>query len=126
VVTITLPPRLPSRKDRAMRLRIPALLLAMVACATVAVWVASDGLKAKQCLGGQLDVQQARAWSGASITDQGCEVIMATGEVVVVPISAPPFEVGVAAGLGCVALGTMALVLVTQRVRRPGAQTRIG
>ena len=104
-----------------MRRRVSGLVLAMVVCATVVVWTAIAGLSAKQCLDGQLDLQRGRAWSGASITEQGCEVTMDTGEVVLVPISAPPFEVGVAAALGFAAVGTVALGLVVQRARRPGA-----
>jgi hypothetical protein len=109
-----------------MRLRIPGLLLAMVACATVAGWVATAGLRAKQCLEGQLDLQAGHAWSGASITGQGCEVTMATGQVILVPISAPPFEVGVAASIGFVALGAAALILLVRRARRPRALTGTG
>jgi hypothetical protein len=97
----------------------------MLLCSTVAVWVAAAGFKAKQCLDGQLDLQRSWDWrgatseGGASINELGCEVTTPSGQIVLVPISAPPFEVGVAAVLGFVVLGAVALVVFVRRAQRP-------
>jgi hypothetical protein len=103
------------------------LLLGMILCATVAFWAAMAGFTAKQCLDGGLNVQQDSDWRGAMITEEGCEVTTASGEVVLVPISGPPFGVGVASALGFAALGTLGLVvLVRRRERRPVVPVDVG
>ncbi len=103
-------------------MRLPTvrlLLLAMLVCATVAGWVAMAGFKAKQCIDGQLAVQRGSDWRGAEISAQGCEVRMASGDIVLVPISAPPFEAGVVAVFGFIVLGLVAVIVVVRRTRRP-------
>jgi hypothetical protein len=96
---------------------IRVLLFGMLLCATVALWAAMAGFKAKRCLDGRLEVQQDSDWRGATITEEGCEVTTASGEVVLVPISGPPFEAGVAGALGFVALGIIVFVVFVRRVR---------
>jgi hypothetical protein len=100
----------------AMRLSTGrALFIGMLLCGGLLVWAAVAGFKAKQCLEGQLHSD----WNGAVITERGCEVTTSSGEMVIVPISGPPFEAGVAGALGCVALGMAIVVVFVRRARRP-------
>jgi hypothetical protein len=105
---------------------IRVLIFAMLVCATVAFWAASAGFKAKQCLDGRLEEQQNLAWRGATITGEGCEVTTASSEVVLVPISGPPFEAGIAGVLSFVVLGIVVLILLARRLRRPSLRFDVG
>ena len=92
------------------------LLLGTLLCGGLAVWAATSGFKAKQCLEGELHPDR----NGASITERGCEVTTASGEQVLVPVPDPPFEAGVAGALGFVVLGaTTGVVLAKRRAGRP-------
>lgn len=96
------------------------LLIGMLLCGGLVVWVAATALKARQCLEGQLHPD----FDGATITGRGCEVTTTSGETFVVPISGPPFEVGVAGALGCVALVVASVVVLGRRARRRSVEQR--
>jgi hypothetical protein len=104
-----------------MRLPIGrVLLIGMLLCGGLSVWAAAAGLEAKQCLEGQLHPD----FSGATITGRGCEVTTTSGETLVVPISGPPFEAGVAGALGFVVLGMATVVILVRRARRRSVDQR--
>jgi hypothetical protein len=90
------------------------LLVGTLLCGGLAVWTVVAGFKAKQCLEGQLHAD----FDGATITGPGCEVTTTSGETVVVPLSGPPFEAGVAGALGFVVLGVATAVISVRRARR--------
>jgi len=90
------------------------LLSGMLVCAVLVVWSAVTNYRAKECLEGGHTFE----WHAASITENGCEVVKKTGEVVVMPISGPSFEAGVAGGVGFVALGSATATLLVRRGRR--------
>ncbi|GKQ41774.1 hypothetical protein [Streptomyces sp. A012304] len=98
-----------------MKLPIGRVLpIGMLLCGGLFVWAAATGLKAKQCLEGQLHPD----FNGATITGRGCEVTTTSGETLVVAISGPPFEAGVAGALGFVVLGMATVVMLVRRARR--------
>lgn len=101
-----------------MAYRVGLLLVGMLISATLAGWSAMAGLQAKQCLDGQLPIQLEGEWRGAGIAERGCEVTMASGEVVVVPISGPSFETGVASALVFVVSSVSVLVMLDRRLGR--------
>ncbi|MFC9916536.1 hypothetical protein [Streptomyces sp. NPDC127197] len=108
-------------KVLAMKLPIGrVLLIGMLLCGGLFVWAATAGLKAKQCLEGQLHPD----FNGATITGRGCEVTTTSGETLVVPISGPPFEAGVAGALGFVVLGMATVVMLVRRARRRSVDQR--
>jgi hypothetical protein len=90
------------------------LLIGMLLCGGLFVWAAATNLQAKQCLEGQLHPD----FNGATITGRGCEVTTTSGETLVLPISGPPFEAGVAGALGFVVLGMTTVVMLVRRARR--------
>lgn len=90
------------------------LLVGMLLCGGLFVWAAAAGRKAKQCLEGQLHPD----FNAATITGRGCEVTTTSGEILVVPISGPPFEAGVAGALGFVVLGMANVLMLVRRARR--------
>ncbi|GAB2766063.1 hypothetical protein [Streptomyces bullii] len=94
------------------------LLIGMLLCGGLFVWAAATNLKAKQCLEGQLHPD----FNGATITGRGCEVTTTSGETLVVPISGPPFEAGVAGVLGFLVLGMATVVMLVRRARRRSGQ----
>lgn len=94
------------------------LLIGMLLCGGLFVWAAATNLKAKQCLEGQLHPD----FNGATITGRGCEVTTTSGETLVVPISGPPFEAGVAGALGFIVLGMATVVMLVRRARRRSDQ----
>ncbi|MBC9726920.1 hypothetical protein [Streptomyces sp. TRM68367] len=101
-----------------MKLAIGRVLpVGMLLCGGLFVWGVAAGLKAKQCLEGQLHPD----FNGATITGRGCEVTTTSGETLVVPISGPPFEAGVAGALGFVVLGMATVVMLVLRARRRSA-----
>lgn len=89
------------------------LLTGTLLCGCLVVWSATAAHTAKQCLDGQLHAD----FDGAAMTERGCEVTTTAGETLVVPIF-PPFEAGVAGGLGLVVLGTAAVFTLALRPRR--------
>ncbi|MGW0614986.1 hypothetical protein [Streptomyces sp. NPDC002788] len=104
-----------------MRLPIGrVLLVGMLLCGGLSVWAAAAGLKAKQCLEGRLHPD----YDGATITGRGCEVTTASDETLVVPISGPPFEAGVAGALGFVVLGMASAVILVRGARRRSVDLR--
>lgn len=90
------------------------LLAGVLLCGALSVWAAATGLKARRCLEGRLHSD----FNGAVITERGCEVTTTSGGTLVVPISGPPFEAGVAGALGLVVLGVAAVVVLVRRTRR--------
>ncbi|MFV2119426.1 hypothetical protein ACE14D_13655 [Streptomyces sp. Act-28] len=98
-----------------MRLSIGgALFIGSLLCGALFVWAAATGLEARRCLEGQ----SRPDFDGAVITERGCEVTTTSGETLVVPISGPPFEAGVAGALGFVVLGTATAVTLVRRALR--------
>lgn len=98
-------------------MRIPVvklLLLGTVVCAGLLVWAAATGYRAKQCLDGSLHSD----WTGISITERGCEVTTTSGELVLMPLTGPPFEVAVTAAFGLLVLGTASVVMLVRRGHR--------
>ncbi len=82
----------------------------------VTAWGARDLLVAKRCLDGDLRTQ---GWSGATITEQGCEIATKDGGTILVSLHGPAFEWFLAAALVTVlSLSAMVGVILAHLARR--------
>ncbi|NBE52531.1 hypothetical protein GUY60_14065 [Streptomyces sp. YC537] len=90
-----------------------ALLAGALVCAGPVVGAVAAGHKAKECV----DMRLHPGGQAASVTERGCEIVTASGATVLVPISGPPFEAGVAGAAGFVVLGGATVTVWVRRGR---------